>query len=98
MQQISSGVMSITRTGDSRTERAQHGLARALVANAVTGVSEGFVKNLEIHGVGFRCQMKGQNLELSLGFSHAIVVEPPAGVTIAAPEPTKITVTGIDKQ
>ncbi len=95
---VDSGVMSISRGGDSRTERAQHGLARALIANAVTGVSEGFVKNLEIQGVGFRCQMKGQNLELSLGFSHPIVVEPPSGVTINAPEPTKITVSGIDKQ
>ena len=64
----------------------------------VTGVSEGYVRNLEIHGVGFRCQMKGSTLELSLGFSHPVVVEPPAGVTIAAPEPTKITVSGIDKQ
>lgn len=95
---IESGVMSISRGGDSRTERAQHGLARALIANAVTGVSEGFVKNLEIQGVGFRCQMKGHNLELSLGFSHPIVVEPPAGVIIASSEPTKITVSGIDKQ
>ncbi|HLU82351.1 MAG TPA: 50S ribosomal protein L6 [Trueperaceae bacterium] len=95
---VDSGVMNISRSGDSRTERAQHGLARALIANAVTGVSEGFVKNLEIHGVGFRCQVKGQNLELSLGFSHTIVVEPPAGITIAAPEPTRITITGIDKQ
>jgi len=95
---VDAGVMNISRSGDSRTERAQHGLARALIANAVTGVSEGFVKNLEIQGVGFRCQMKGQNLELSLGFSHPIVVEPPAGVTIVAPEPTKITVSGIDKQ
>jgi large subunit ribosomal protein L6 len=95
---VDAGVMNISRGGDSRTERAQHGLARALIANAVTGVSEGFVKNLEIQGVGFRCQMKGQNLELSLGFSHPVVVEPPSGVTIAAPEPTKITVSGIDKQ
>ncbi len=96
--EVESGVMNISRPGDSRTERAQHGLARALIANAVTGVSEGFVKNLEIQGVGFRCQMKGKNLELNLGFSHPVVIEPPAGVTIEAPEPTKITVSGIDKQ
>lgn len=95
---VDGGVMNITRDGDSRTERAQHGLARALIANAVTGVSEGFVKNLEIQGVGFRCQMKGKTLELNLGFSHPVVIEPPAGVTIEAPEPTKITVSGIDKQ
>lgn len=96
--EVDGGVMNISRPGDSRTERAQHGLARALIANAVTGVSEGFVKNLEIQGVGFRCQMKGKNLELNLGFSHPVVIEPPAGVTIEAPEPTKITVSGIDKQ
>jgi len=96
--EVDGGVMSVSRDGDSRSERAQHGLARALIANAITGVSEGFVKNLEIQGVGFRCQMKGKNLELSLGFSHPVVIEPPAGVTIDAPEPTKITVSGIDKQ
>lgn len=95
---VEDGVLSVGRKGDNRDQRAQHGLARALLANAVAGVSEGYVKNLEIHGVGFRCQMKGSNLELSLGFSHPVVVEPPAGITIAAPEPTKITVSGIDKQ
>lgn len=95
---VEDGVLSVARNGDDRDQRAQHGLARALIANAIAGVSEGYVKNLEIHGVGFRCQMKGSNLELSLGFSHPVVVEPPAGVTIAAPEPTRITVSGIDKQ
>ena len=95
---VEDGVLTVARSGDDREQRAQHGLARALLANAIAGVSEGYVKDLEIHGVGFRCQMKGSTLELSLGFSHPVVVEPPAGVTIAAPEPTKITVSGIDKQ
>lgn len=95
---VEDGVLTVSRSGDAPSQRAQHGLARALLANAIAGVSEGYVKDLEIHGVGFRCQMKGSTLELSLGFSHPVVVEAPAGVTIASPEPTKITVSGIDKQ
>ncbi len=96
--EIEDGVLTVTRKSDAREERAQHGLARALIQNAVVGVSEGYTRDLEIHGVGFRCQMKGKNLELSLGFSHPVVVEPLEGVTLAAPEPTKIQVSGIDKQ
>lgn len=95
---VEGGEAVVARPTDHRTDRAQHGLARSLVANAVTGVSEGFSKNLEIQGVGFRCAMKGSTLELALGFSHPVVIEPPAGITIVAPEPTKITVSGIDKQ
>ncbi|HLV11377.1 MAG TPA: 50S ribosomal protein L6 [Trueperaceae bacterium] len=96
--EIEDGVLTVTRQGDDREVRARHGLARALLQNAVVGVSEGYTRDLEIHGVGFRCQMKGQNLELSLGYSHPVVVEPPQGITITAPEPTKIQVSGIDKQ
>lgn len=92
------GELIVERPSDNRLDRAQHGLARSLVANAVQGVNEGFSKNLEIQGVGYRCAMRGQNLELSLGFSHPVVIEPPEGITIVAPEPTKITVSGIDKQ
>ena len=95
---VENGEAVVARPTDHRSDRAQHGLARSLIANAVTGVSEGFSKNLEIQGVGFRCAMKGSNLELALGFSHPVVIEPPAGITIVAPEPTKITVSGIDKQ
>jgi large subunit ribosomal protein L6 len=95
---VENGEALVQRPGDARSDRAQHGLARSLIANAVTGVSEGFSKNLEIQGVGYRCAMKGSTLELSLGYSHPVVVEPPAGITIVAPEPTKITVSGIDKQ
>ncbi len=95
---VEDGVLTVTRQGDDREQRAQHGLARALIANAVVGVSQGYTRDLEIHGVGFRCQMKGNSLELSLGFSHPVVVEPLEGVSLAAPEPTKIQVTGIDKQ
>lgn len=92
------GSVLVERKSDNRLDRSQHGLTRSLISNAVVGVSEGFTKNLEIQGVGFRCAMKGQQLELSLGFSHPVVVEPPAGITLNAPEPTKITVSGIDKQ
>jgi large subunit ribosomal protein L6 len=95
---VEGGQVTVSRESDARTDRAQHGLARSLIANAITGVSEGFSKQLEIQGVGFRCAMNGGKLELSLGFSHPVVVEAPAGVKIEAPEPTKITVSGIDKQ
>ncbi len=96
--EIEGNQVTVTRPSDHRNDRAQHGLARSLIANAVTGVNDGFSKNLEIQGVGFRCAMKGSTLELALGFSHPVVIEPPDGVTIVAPEPTKITVSGIDKQ
>lgn len=92
------GALEFVRPSDRPQDRAQHGLARSLVANAVAGVSDGFSKNLEIQGVGFRCQMRGQDLELSVGYSHPVVIEAPEGVTIQAPEPTRITVSGIDKQ
>jgi large subunit ribosomal protein L6 len=92
------GQLIVERPSDNRQDRAQHGLARSLIFNAVVGVTEGFTRNLEIQGVGYRCQMKGQNLELALGYSHPVVVEPPEGIALAAPEPTKITVSGIDKQ
>ena len=92
------GTLVFERPTDHREDRAQHGLARSLVANAVKGVHEGFTKALEIQGVGYRCQMKGTVLELTVGYSHPVAIDPPDGVQIAAPEPTKIQVTGIDKQ
>jgi len=92
------GVLSVTRPTDHRDDRAQHGLARSLIANAITGVTQGYEKKLEIHGVGFRCVNKGSSLELSLGYSHPLTVDAPQGITIQATEPTRITVSGIDKQ
>lgn len=92
------GAVSFERPSDHRNDRAQHGLARSLVANAVAGVSDGFTKILEIQGVGYRCQMKGSDLELAVGYSHPVVITPPEGVTIQAPEPTRIHISGIDKQ
>ena len=92
------GEIVLERPTDNRNDRAQHGLARSLINNAIVGVTEGFTRNLQIQGVGYRCAMKGQNLELALGFSHPVVITPPEGITIAAPEATRITVSGIDKQ
>jgi large subunit ribosomal protein L6 len=95
---VEDGEVLVRRPSDRRDDRAQHGLARALVANAILGVTEGFVKHLEIQGVGYRCAMKGATLELSVGYSHPVVIEPPAGITITSTEPTRIQVSGIDKQ
>ena len=88
----------VKRPDDSRTARSLHGLTRTLVANMVTGVSAGFAKNLEIVGVGYRAAMKGNDIELQLGFSHPVLVVAEPGITFEVPAPTKITVSGIDKQ
>lgn len=92
------GVLTLSRPSDHRNDRAQHGLARSLINNAVVGVTEGFTKTLEIRGVGYRAQMRGPQIELSVGFSHPVLIDAPDGVTIETPEPTRITVSGIDKQ
>ena len=86
------------RSGDDRDSRAQHGLVRSLIQNMVTGVTQGFQKDLEIVGVGYRAQAKGHGLELSLGFSHPVVVDAPDGISFNVPAPTRIEVHGIDKQ
>jgi len=88
----------VRRNGDSRNERAFHGLARSLIANAVIGVSQGFEKALEIQGVGYRAQMEGQNLQLQVGYSHAVVVTPPAGITFEVPSPNQVVVKGASKE
>ena len=88
----------VERSGDDRDARAQHGLVRSLIQNMVTGVTQGFQKDLEIVGVGYRAQAKGQGLELSLGFSHPVVVDAPDGISFNVPQPTRIEVHGIDKQ
>ena len=90
--------VNVTRPSDNREDRAQHGLARSLINNAVTGVTDGFTRNLEIRGVGYRAQMRGQDIELSLGFSHPVIIEAPEGITINTPDQTHITISGIDKQ
>jgi large subunit ribosomal protein L6 len=92
------GVLSVVRPDDTREARSLHGLTRTLLANMVVGVSEGYSKNLEIVGVGYRAVLNGSNLELALGFSHPVIVTPEPGITFEVPAPTKITVRGIDKQ
>jgi large subunit ribosomal protein L6 len=96
--EMDEGLIVVTRPDDGREARSLHGLTRTLVANMVTGVSEGYSKNLEIVGVGYRAVMKGTDLELALGFSHPVLVVPEAGISFEVPAPTKITVRGIDKQ
>lgn len=88
----------LTKNVDTKTAAALYGLSRTLVANAVTGVSKGFEKKLEIVGVGYRANMEGSNLNLQLGFSHPVVVVPPAGITITVEQNTKVTVKGSNKQ
>jgi len=94
----SDGVISVTRPNDEGNVRALHGLSRSLVANMVTGVTEGYRKTLEIVGVGYRVQARGSNLEFSLGFSHPVTVSPPEGITLRVETPTRLVVEGIDKQ
>ena len=96
--ELEDGVIVVSRPDESRTARSLHGLTRTLVANMVTGVSQGFSKNLEIVGVGYRAAMKGKDIELQLGFSHPVLVVAEPGITFEVPAPTKITVSGIDKQ
>lgn len=95
---LDDGVVTVTRPDDARESRALHGLSRALLNNMVVGVSDGFRKELEIHGVGYRAAMKGRDLELLVGFSHPVIVEAPEGITFEVPEQTKIVVSGIDKE
>jgi large subunit ribosomal protein L6 len=92
------GVFTITRPDDSKTSKAKHGLVRALIANQVRGVTEGFVKKLEIEGVGYRAAVKGKVLDLQLQFSHPVEYPIPEGITINCPDATHIEVAGIDKQ
>jgi large subunit ribosomal protein L6 len=92
------GVLAVKRPDDERRSRALHGLTRSLVNNLVVGVTEGYEKKLEIHGVGYRVLLKGSDLEFSLGFSHPVKVSPPEGITFAVEGPTKFSVKGIDKQ
>jgi len=92
------GTILISRPDDERRSRSLHGLSRTLVANLVTGVTEGYTTKMEIFGVGYRVQQKGSNLEFALGYSHPVLIEAPEGITFAVESPTKFSVTGIDKQ
>jgi len=92
------GAVVVTRPDDERRSRSLHGLSRTLVANLVTGVTQGYTTKMEIFGVGYRVALKGSNLEFALGYSHPVVIEPPEGITFAVETPTKFSVSGIDKQ
>ena len=92
------GALEVKRPNDERESRALHGLTRTLVNNLVVGVTEGYEKKLEIHGVGYRVQAKGSNLEFALGYSHPVLIEAPDGITFKVESPTRFSVSGIDKQ
>jgi large subunit ribosomal protein L6 len=95
---LSDKQLLVTRVNETREARSLHGLSRTLLNNMVVGVSQGFTKNLEIIGVGYRAQMQGKVLTLQLGYSHPVTLEPPAGVEIVVEANTKLAVKGIDKQ
>ena len=92
------GTLRVERPRDDKRSRELHGLTRTLVANMVTGVTAGFRKPLEITGVGYRAQKVGEKLQLSLGYSHPIEIDPPAGISFEVENPTKLAVVGIDKE
>lgn len=88
----------VTRPNDERESRSLHGLTRTLIANQIIGVTEGYTKGLEVVGTGYRVALKGSSLEFALGFSHPVIVEPPAGISFSVEGNNKVTVAGIDKQ
>ena len=95
---LDGGVVTVTRPNDQKENRALHGLTRTLIANMIEGVSNGFKKELEIVGIGYRCALQGKDLVLNVGYSHQVVMTPPEGVTLEVPAPNKIIVNGYDKQ
>jgi len=95
---VEDGVVRLSRVDDERESKALHGLSRALLSNMVVGVSEGYKKELRTEGVGYRANLQGSRLELQVGYSHPVHIEAPDGISFEVPEPTKIIVSGIDKQ
>lgn len=96
--ELEDGFIHVKRPSESKEHRSLHGLTRTLIANMVQGVTQGFSRNLEIHGVGYRAAKQGDKLVLSLGFSHPVEIVPEPGIEINVPAPTRITVRGIDKE
>ena len=88
----------VTRPSDNKDHRALHGLTRSLLANMVEGVTKGYARNLELVGVGYRATLQGKDISLAVGYSHPVIINPPAGIEFDVPAPTKISVKGIDKQ
>lgn len=95
---LDNGVLTVECPSDEKEDRAMHGLSRTLINNMIIGVTQGFSKTLEINGVGYRAAKQGQNINFTLGFSHPVVKEPPAGITFEVPAPNKIVVSGADKE
>ena len=95
---LDNGVLTVERPNDEKENRSLHGLSRTLINNMVVGVTQGFSKTLEINGVGYRCALQGKNINFTLGFSHPVVKEPPAGITFEVPSPNKIVVSGANKE
>jgi large subunit ribosomal protein L6 len=95
---IDDSTLTVERPTDRGEHRALHGLTRSLIANMVEGVTDGFERRLEIQGVGYRANLRGKNLEMSLGYSHPVAIEAPNGIEFEVPQPTEVVVRGIDKQ
>jgi large subunit ribosomal protein L6 len=95
---LDDGVLTVARPTDRAPHRALHGLTRSLIANMVEGVTDGFSKELEIQGVGYRARLQGKSLELSVGYSHTVSIPAPDGIEFEVPQPTQVIVRGIDKQ
>ena len=95
---VEGNVLTVSRPSDEANHRALHGLTRTLIANMVEGVEKGFSKELEVNGVGYRCEKKGNQLVMRLGFSHEVIMEEIPGITIEVPSPNKIIINGADKQ
>ena len=98
VERTEEGTLRVSRPNDERQSRSLHGLTRTLVANMVTGVTEGYTKKLEIVGTGYRVVAKGTDLEFALGYSHPVLIPAPQGITFAVETPTRFSVSGIDKQ
>ena len=96
--EVADNTITVKRPTDNKEHRALHGLTRTLLNNMVIGVTAGFSKTLEINGVGYRAAKQGNNINLSLGFSHPVIVEPPTGITFEVPAPNRIIVSGINKE
>ena len=92
------GTVTVERPSDRGEHRALHGLTRSLIANMVEGVTNGFEKRLEIQGIGYRARLQGKSLELAVGYSHPVSLQPPDGIEFEVPQPTQVVVRGIDKQ
>jgi large subunit ribosomal protein L6 len=96
--EVEDGTVAVTRPSDSPVHRSLHGLTRTLLFNMVTGVSQGYTKTLELQGVGYRAAKQGESLQLALGFSHPVIVEPPSGITFEVEGTNRVHIKGIDKE